>query len=133
MISKCKVLKSCCVPSHDPVIRIQSGISLQGGKMKPVRIRDFVPLLAPLLLMLAAAPGLAQETVDSEKAIEQYRQMLKEDPWSNPAMLDVDRGEQLWKTPRGPKNVSLEGCDLGKRSEERRVGKECRCRWGADR
>ncbi|HEX7075019.1 MAG TPA: sulfur oxidation c-type cytochrome SoxA [Hyphomicrobiaceae bacterium] len=82
--------------------------------MKPVRIRDFVPLLAPLLLMLAAAPGLAQETVDSEKAIEQYRQMLKEDPWSNPAMLDVDRGEQLWKTPRGPKSVSLEGCDLGK-------------------
>ncbi len=50
----------------------------------------------------------------SEKEIERYRQMLKADPWSNPAMLDVDRGEALWKTPRGPKGVSLEGCDLGK-------------------
>ena len=40
--------------------------------------------------------------------------MLKEDPWSNPGLLDVDRGEALWTTPRGPKNVSLEQCDLGK-------------------
>ena len=40
--------------------------------------------------------------------------MLKEDPWSNPGLLDADRGEALWKTPRGPKNVSLEQCDLGK-------------------
>ena len=41
-------------------------------------------------------------------------QMLKEDPWSNPGLLDADRGEALWKTPRGPNNVSLEKCDLGK-------------------
>ena len=40
--------------------------------------------------------------------------MLKEDPWSNPGLLDADRGEALWKTARGPKNVSLEQCDLGK-------------------
>ena len=40
--------------------------------------------------------------------------MLKEDPWSNPGLLDADRGEALWKTPRGPKKVSLEQCDLGK-------------------
>ena len=40
--------------------------------------------------------------------------MLKEDPWSNPGLLDADRGEALWTTPRGPKNVSLEQCDLGK-------------------
>jgi sulfur-oxidizing protein SoxA len=55
----------------------------------------------------------AQET-DTERAIEHYRQMLKDDPWSNPGLLDVDRGETLWATPRGPKNVSLEACDLGK-------------------
>ena len=61
------------------------------------------------------APGLAQDATDaSEKEIERYRQMLKADPWSNPAMLDVDRGEGLWKTPRGPKATSLEACDLGK-------------------
>jgi sulfur-oxidizing protein SoxA len=73
--------------------------------------------LAGLVAALATttAPGLAQDHNDaSEKEIERYRQMLKVDPWSNPAMLDVDRGEALWKAPRGPKGVSLEGCDLGK-------------------
>ena len=63
----------------------------------------------------APLSGPAQGADDaSEKQIERYRQMLKEDPWSNPAMLDADRGEALWKTARGPKGVSLEGCDLGK-------------------
>jgi sulfur-oxidizing protein SoxA len=58
---------------------------------------------------------LAQSSSDeSERQIEHYRQMLKADPWSNPGMLDVDRGEALWKTKRGPKGVSLEACDLGK-------------------
>ncbi len=66
-------------------------------------------------LATGGVPALAQDATDaSEKEIERYRQMLKADPWSNPAMLDVDRGEALWKTPRGPKGVSLEGCDLGK-------------------
>lgn len=72
-------------------------------------------LAAAFTLAAARGPTLAQSsTDDSEKEIERYRQMLKADPWSNPAMLDVDRGEALWKTPRGPKGVSLEACDLGK-------------------
>jgi sulfur-oxidizing protein SoxA len=58
-------------------------------------------------------PALAQDA-ETERAIEKYRQMLKADPWSNPGLLDADRGEALWTTPRGPKNVSLEQCDLGK-------------------
>jgi sulfur-oxidizing protein SoxA len=70
------------------------------------------------LLALAVAGiapiALAQDDTETEKAIEKYRQMLKEDPWSNPGLLDADRGEALWTTPRGPKNVSLERCDLGK-------------------
>jgi sulfur-oxidizing protein SoxA len=61
----------------------------------------------------AATPAIAQDS-ETEKAIEKFRQMLKEDPWSNPGLLDADRGEALWTTPRGPKNVSLEACDLGK-------------------
>jgi L-cysteine S-thiosulfotransferase len=56
------------------------------------------------------APALAAD--DSEKEIERYREMIS-DPMSNPGFLNVDRGEVLWKTPRGTKNVSLEGCDLG--------------------
>ena len=55
---------------------------------------------------------LAQD--DTEKALEKYRQMLRDDPWTNPALLDVDRGEALWTTPRGPNNVSFDKCDLGK-------------------
>lgn len=63
---------------------------------------------------LATLPHARAQDAETEKAIEKYRQMLREDPWSNPGLLDADRGEALWKTPRGPKNVSLEQCDLGK-------------------
>jgi sulfur-oxidizing protein SoxA len=42
--------------------------------------------------------------------IEKYRQALGE---GNPAELWEARGEDLWKQKRGPKNVSLEQCDLG--------------------
>jgi sulfur-oxidizing protein SoxA len=65
-------------------------------------------------LLLPASGYVAAQDAETEKAIERYRQMLKEDPWSNPGLLDADRGEALWKTPRGPKNVTLEQCDLGK-------------------
>lgn len=49
---------------------------------------------------------------DSEKQLARYREMLS-DPFSNPASLNADRGEQLWKERRGKNNVSLEACDLG--------------------
>jgi sulfur-oxidizing protein SoxA len=62
--------------------------------------------------LLMGTPALAQD--DTERQLEKYRQMMKDDPWSNPGLLDAERGEDLWKKPRGPKNVSLEGCDLGK-------------------
>jgi sulfur-oxidizing protein SoxA len=32
----------------------------------------------------------------------------------NPALWTVEEGEELFHTPRGPKNVSLDGCDFGK-------------------
>jgi sulfur-oxidizing protein SoxA len=80
--------------------------------------RDRVTPKKILFAVLLAAFSLSQDAVaqdaDTERAIEKYRQMLKEDPWSNPALLDADRGEALWTTKRGPKNVSLEQCDLGK-------------------
>jgi sulfur-oxidizing protein SoxA len=72
-------------------------------------------LLAVVLVALAFTPSaVAQDDAATERAIEKYRQMLKDDPWSNPGLLDADRGEALWQTPRGPKNVTLEQCDLGK-------------------
>jgi sulfur-oxidizing protein SoxA len=74
-------------------------------------VRRFVLLAA---LAIALSPAAFAQDADTEKAIEKYRAMLKEDPWSNPGYLDVDRGEALWTTKAGPKNASFEQCDLGK-------------------
>lgn len=71
-------------------------------------------LLAALVAVASASPMAVAQEDATEKALEVYRQMMRDDPWSNPGNLDVDRGAALWKTPRGPKNVSLEQCDLGK-------------------
>ena len=62
-------------------------------------------------LMLALAAAGAQAQTSTADGIAQYRALLAD---GNPADLWEARGEALWKTPRGPKNVSLEGCDLGK-------------------
>jgi sulfur-oxidizing protein SoxA len=70
-------------------------------------------IVAAIATMGTGATAVAQDNA-TEKGIEKYRQMLKADPWANPGLLDVDRGEALWKAARGPKNVSLEKCDLGK-------------------
>ncbi len=69
-------------------------------------------MTAACLALCLAAPALAQD--ETEKAVEKYRQMLKADPWANPALLDADRGEALWKTAAGPSRATLEKCDLGK-------------------
>jgi len=61
-------------------------------------------------VLAAMLPCLLPAQQDTQKEIERYRQMLQE---SNPAELYEARGEELWKTPRGPKNASLEQCDLG--------------------
>lgn len=57
-----------------------------------------------------AVPAYAHAQSDAASQLEQYREMVGED---NPADLHVARGEELWKTRRGPLNASLEGCDLG--------------------
>src|SRR5882724_4590950 len=69
--------------------------------------------LAALAVTALAAGAMAQDT-ETEKGLEKYRAMMKQDPWSNPGYLDVDRGEALWATQAGPKNATLEKCDLGK-------------------
>jgi sulfur-oxidizing protein SoxA len=73
--------------------------------------RIFVVLCWTLVMAVSAT---AQSDDATEKALEKYRQMLKADPWTNPGLLDSDRGADLWKAPRGPNKVSLEQCDLGK-------------------
>lgn len=65
--------------------------------------------LACAAAALAAGGALAQERTAVEE-IERYRQALGD---GNPAELWEARGEGLWKEKAGPKNASLEKCDLG--------------------
>jgi L-cysteine S-thiosulfotransferase len=58
---------------------------------------------------LAAGAAMAQKS--ATQSIEEYRAMLAD---GNPAELFEMKGEELWKQKRGPKNASLEACDLGK-------------------
>ena len=69
-------------------------------------------LVAALAAGLCGA-ALAQPAAPKSSAdgIAEYRKMLED---GNPADLFEAKGENLWKTKRGPKNASLEACDLGK-------------------
>jgi sulfur-oxidizing protein SoxA len=56
----------------------------------------------------SAAHGQGKSTADG---IAEYRKMLED---GNPAELFEAKGEDLWKRKRGPKNASMEQCDLGR-------------------
>ena len=60
--------------------------------------------------LLASLVAWAQPKSAAE-GVAEYRKMLED---GNPADLFEARGEALWKQKRGPKNASLEACDLGK-------------------
>ena len=66
---------------------------------------------------IALAVGLVSLSIiafaqkSSTDSIAEYRQMLQDE---NPADLFEAKGEGLWTQKRGPKNASLEKCDLGK-------------------
>ena len=66
--------------------------------------------VAACIAALLAAGALHAQN-DTANGIAQYRAMLAD---GNPAELFEVKGEALWKTPRGPKNTTLERCDLGK-------------------
>ncbi len=67
--------------------------------------------LGVLLAAAALAAGVALAAEDRAlEGIAKYREMLQE---GNPAELAELRGEELWRTPRGPGNTTLERCDLG--------------------
>lgn len=65
---------------------------------------------AGCVLAALASAGAAQAQANTADEIARYRQMLQD---GNPAELVVMRGESLWKTKGGPKQASLEQCDLG--------------------
>ena len=75
-----------------------------------MKFRTTAAFAAALLACgLAAAQQAAPKS--AAQAIEEYRNLLAD---GNPAELFEAKGEGLWKQKRGPKNASLEQCDLGK-------------------
>lgn len=71
-------------------------------------VRNSVSFLVAVVASLCLpGDGLTQDTMEE---IIRYREMLAE---ANPAELLELEGEELWTTPRGPKNATLEQCDLG--------------------
>ena len=65
-------------------------------------------LIASILLASASYAAAQKSAADG---IAEYRKMLED---GNPAELFEAKGENLWKLKRGPKNASLERCNLGK-------------------
>lgn len=63
--------------------------------------------------LLGAVAAQAQQPAPKSAAdgIAEYRKMLED---GNPADLFEAKGEALWTQKRGPKNASLEQCDLGR-------------------
>jgi len=67
---------------------------------------------AAVAALTAAVAGAAwAQAKSASDGIAEYRKMLED---GNPAELFEAKGEDLWKKKRGPKNASLEQCDLGK-------------------
>ncbi|MDP2417690.1 MAG: sulfur oxidation c-type cytochrome SoxA [Hydrogenophaga sp.] len=66
-------------------------------------------LVLTAVMSVGTSAAYAQGT--AAEGIAKYREMLAD---GNPAELFEMKGEELWKQKRGPKNVSLEQCDLGK-------------------
>ena len=91
---------------------MRAGMTRTAGRTARRTSRWAGALALAAAVLCGAGTGHAQTASESEKEIERYREMIN-DPMANPAFLNVDRGEVFWKTVRGTKNVSLEGCDLG--------------------
>jgi sulfur-oxidizing protein SoxA len=71
--------------------------------MRLARLRFLIAALS----VACCAPLAAQ---DAQKEIQRYQQMIAE---GSPVELYELEGEALWRKPQGPRNVSLERCDLG--------------------
>ena len=67
----------------------------------------------PLMFAAVSAAvmlGSPLVSANEELNFDAYREMLAD---GNPAELFEMEGEELWRTARGPKNATLEQCDLG--------------------
>ncbi len=77
----------------------------------PVWIAGVAVAVAASVATMGGAFGQGTSAQDTAAEIAKYRQLLQD---GNPADLWEARGEGLWKEKRGPRQVSLEQCNLGK-------------------
>ena len=70
-----------------------------------------VALTALTAFTALMAPQAKAQTKTAAESIAEYRAQLAD---GNPAELFEAKGEALWVQKRGPKNTTLERCDLGK-------------------
>lgn len=66
-------------------------------------------LASACLVLGTLGAGSAQADATTDE-IARYREMIAD---GNPSELFALQGEELWKQKRGPRNASLEQCDLG--------------------
>jgi L-cysteine S-thiosulfotransferase len=78
-------------------------------KVPGTRIALRVVACATVFACGAVAPALLAQTSAVDE-IAKYRAALQD---GNPAELWEARGEDIWKQKRGPKQVSMEQCDIG--------------------
>jgi len=74
-------------------------------------VKRFVQAALGALVAGGVALVATAQTKSTADGIAEYRRMLED---GNPAELFEAKGEALWKQPRGPKQATLEACDLGK-------------------
>ena len=77
--------------------------------MKMATKLGVLAILGATLTALAGTVAFAQQ--DAVREIQRYRDALGD---GNPADLWEARGQDIWNVARGPNNVSLARCDLGK-------------------
>lgn len=73
-------------------------------------MRHVLTLWITIVLAAAISPAAAQTDPKTAEEFDRFRAIMEE---ANPAELFMVKGEELWKKKRGPKNASLERCDLG--------------------
>ena len=88
-----------------------AAITVARVEKKPMKRTKIVASALSLALALATAGGAWAQGKSAADGIAEYRKMLED---GNPADLLEAKGEDLWKQKRGPKNATLEQCNLGK-------------------
>lgn len=91
-------------------IKLKVALALSGFALAYTTHAEQKPAAAPkaAAAQTKKAAGAPKSAISAE--FEKFREVMEE---ASPAELFEAKGEDLWKAKRGPKNASLEQCDLG--------------------